>query len=153
VRRFRARHDHGTDAPAPGVGYDGMCTQCGWTGRFESDGTVKMVGHQFPCGGCGCMLRMRDEAIVILNEFGRGRHLTLQSLVADPAFRLLAVYFVGERGATRRHLARVPNYVDSRYDPDTELGTPVGERMTIQDLQALTFADCSFDLVVSSHVM
>ena len=135
------------------VVYDGMCNVCGWKGRFESDGTERMAGHQFPCGGCQAPLRFRSESVVLLQEYGRGLHFTLDALVDDPWFREHSVYFVGERGPTRRALARLPHYVDSRYLPDRPLGEDLGDRTSVQDLQDLTFDDCSFDLVMSSHVM
>jgi SAM-dependent methyltransferase len=79
--------------------------------------------------------------------------VTLDALVEDPWFRNHVVYYVGERGPVRRRLAQLPHYTESRYTPEVTLGTVVGDRATVQDLQQLTFADESFDLVVSSHVM
>ena len=133
--------------------YDGCCNLCGWTGRFESGTTLFRVGQQFACGACNSSLRFRDEAVVLLHEYGRGLHLTLDDLIEDPWFRDRAVYFVGERGPVRRRLATLPHYVESRYVADADLGRVVGDRATVQDLQHLTFADASFDLIVSSHVM
>ncbi len=141
------------DPTATPVAYDGVCNLCGWEGRFESDGVVFRVGQQFKCGGCRAALRYRDEAVVLLQEFGRGLHLTLDALVADPWFRAHSVYYVGERGPAHDRLATMPDYVESRYVPDAPLGDVVSERATMQDLERLTYADASFDLVVSSHVM
>jgi hypothetical protein len=143
--------------------YDGMCNLCGWVGRFESDATPLRFGEQFDCGGCAAALRFRDEAIVLLHEFGRGLYLTLDELVQDPWFRAHFVYYVGQRGPTRSRLQQLPHYLESRYVADAQLGQVVGRfrlrrwrrdnRATVQDLQQLTFPDQSFDLVVSSHVM
>src|SRR6266545_2884968 len=155
--RARSRVDHrpmaAVDPTATPVAYDGVCNLCGWEGRFESDGVVFRVGQQFKCGGCRAALRYRDEAVVLLQEFGRGLHLTLDALVADPWFRAHSVYYVGERGPAHDRLATMPDYVESRYVPDAPLGDVVSERATMQDLERLTYADASFDLVVSSHVM
>jgi hypothetical protein len=139
--------------PVPLAAYDGLCNLCGWEGRFESDAQPFRVGQQFKCGGCASALRFRDEAVVLLHEFGRGLHLTLDQLVDDPWFRDHSVYYVGERGPVRRRLAGLPHYVESRYTPDATLGEVVAHDVTVQDLQRLTFADESFDLVASSHVM
>jgi SAM-dependent methyltransferase len=98
-------------------------------------------------------LRFRDEALVLLQEYGRGAYLTLDELVADPVFRELSVYFVGERGPVRRRLESLPHYVESRFAPGVERGATLDHGVTMQDLQALTFDAESFDLIVSSHVM
>jgi len=133
--------------------YDGMCNLCGWEGRFESDAEPFRVGQQFKCGGCRSALRFRDEAVVLLHEFGRGLHLTLDRLIEDPWFQAQSVYYVGERGPVRRRLCALPHYVESRYVPDATLGEVIADGATVQDLQGLTFEDQSFDLVMSSHVM
>lgn len=140
-----------------------MCNLCGWVGRFEREATPFRSGEQVNCGGCAAALRFRDEAIVLLHEFGRGQHLTLDELVQDPWFQGHFVYYVGQHGPTRRRLRQLPHYFESPYVADTPLGQVVGgsrwrrwrrdRRATVQDLQRLTFPDESFDLVVSSHVM
>jgi SAM-dependent methyltransferase len=144
--------DIGSDS-ATLAAYDGVCNLCGWEGRFESDAHPFRVGQQFKCGGCNSGLRFRDEAVVLLHEFGRGLHMTLDDLVDDSWFRAHAVYYVGERGPVRRRLATLPHYVESRYTPEATLGDALGDGVTVQDLQQLTFPDESFDLIMSSHVM
>ena len=79
--------------------------------------------------------------------------MTLDDLVDDSWFRAHAVYYVGERGPVRRRLATLPHYVESRYTPEATLGDALGDGVTVQDLQQLTFPDESFDLIMSSHVM
>jgi len=91
--------------------------------------------------------------MVLLQEFGRGLYVTLDELIEDARFRDSSVYFVGELGPVRRRLATLPHYVESRYVDGAEPGLDLGDRTTSQDLQRLTFADESFDLVISSHVM
>src|SRR5690242_14213425 len=71
----------------PHVVYDGKCTLCGWEGRFEAAGGFRGAGGRFPCGGCGATLRFRDEAAVLVQELGRGLHLTLDALVDDERVR------------------------------------------------------------------
>ncbi|MEZ5167461.1 MAG: methyltransferase domain-containing protein [Acidimicrobiales bacterium] len=90
---------------------------------------------------------------MLIDEFGDGRQLHLDDLVAAPPLRDMRVYHVGSAGPIRRRLARVKHYVESRFEPDHELGSVLPDGFRNESLESLTFPDRSFDLIVSSHVL
>ncbi|MEM7139559.1 MAG: class I SAM-dependent methyltransferase [Actinomycetota bacterium] len=142
-----------TATPGVAASYAGFCALCGWHGVFSATDKREGIDHKFPCDGCGYFLRFRDEAQVLIDEFGDGRQLTLDELVETSRFRSLAVYHVGSTGPIRRRLRENPNYCESKFDPTQPPGADLGNGFTNQDLQGLSYDDESFDLVFSSHVM
>ena len=62
------------------------------------------------------------------------------------------MYNVGASGPARRLLRELPDYTESRYIEGAPLG-PATDGTRNEDLHRLTFADESFDLITSSHVM
>lgn len=127
-----------------------MCNLCGHVGRFEAQGD-RLAGA-FRCPRCNAGLRAQNEAVAVLEELGRGRHLSLSSAIEDDRIRGLSIYNVGVSGATRRWLAELPDYVESRYIEGAAPGE-VRDGTRNEDLHELTFDDESFDLITSSHVM
>jgi SAM-dependent methyltransferase len=89
---------------------------------------------------------------VIVDEFGRGRHASLATLVEDDSFMTLAVYNTGVAGPVRARLKTLPNYVESAFSDGAAPGDDV-DGVRHEDLLRLSFDDGSFDLVTSSHVM
>ena len=134
-------------------GYFGVCSICGHRGYFDVADAARPRDQEFACAACGRALRARDEAQVLIDEYGDGRQEILDELLALRWFRSLAVYHVGSIGAVRKCLRQLDRYVESRYEPDQPRGHPLDDGFVNQDLTALTFADQSFDLVYSSHVM
>lgn len=103
------------------------------------------------------------ESIVCLscNAFNRQRQIAGAILSGSPFASLrafvqgcpsLAVLNAESKGALHCELKRLTNYVGTEYlGPDLEGGTRV-DGVLHQDFQRLSFADRSFDLVVSSDV-
>lgn len=132
--------------------FNGVCSICGHHGVFEADAASQLAARAFPCSQCGAVVRFRNEAAVLVDELGRGRHLSLATLLADDACTRLAFYNTGVAGPVRGALRAMTNYVESHYRDGAEPGELVDGAMH-QDLQALSFTDDSFDVITSSHVL
>lgn len=145
----------GNDGQAAAEGQlqvDGQCAVCGGVGVFATPRDSKFAARSFPCPSCGAVVRFRSEATAIIDEFGRGRHLALASLVVDADFAGIAIYNTGIAGPIRTALQTLPDYVESTFLDGATPGE-VRDGVRHEDLQALSFADARFDLVTSSHVM
>ena len=62
--------------------YQGLCSICGKKGEFaprEGHGTRK----SYLCPHCRASLRWRDQAAIILDEFGKGLSISLANLAAS----------------------------------------------------------------------
>ena len=130
--------------------YEGLCNLCGAKGRFE--GELRRAREQFPCPSCGATLRYRDQAAAILTHFADGREVFLDRFVRSDACKRLSVLEAAIRGPFIRRFRHLPHYTQSYLFE----GVPPGEKrdgVVCQDLERMTFADESFDLVVSSDVM
>ena len=148
--RHLRRHPAGSGNLLP---YEGVCNLCGTTGTFNPGNIeVRFVARGYTCPDCGAALRFRNEAAAIVEEFGRGRHLSLRTLVEDIALHDLSVYNIGIAGPVRLWLRRFSHYVESTFFEGGQSGE-VREGVHHQDIQNLTYSDESFDLVASSHVM
>ena len=132
--------------------YPGLCSICGKSGAFTDSVDQRFAARSFPCPHCGSTLRFRNEASVILDEVGRGRHLSLSTAVDDPIVAQLSFYNTGVAGPVRAALRQLPDYVESYYWEDAEPGD-ARDGVLHQDLQSLTFDDDRFDVVTSSHVL
>lgn len=131
----------------------GRCACCGLDSVFALTDPAAPADGQFRCERCDASLRFRAEAQVLIDELGDGRERSLRELVRRPDVRRLAVYHVGSTGPVRARLRRLDHYVESRFDPGAAPGATLPDGFRNEDLQQLTFADESFDLVVSSHVL
>ncbi len=101
------------------------------------------------CAWCGSSLRSSGLARAIVDEVN-ARHGTaatrLRSLFRDARARSLAIAEINSAGNLHRFLARCPGLRYSEYGsrrPD----------VPSQDLMALSYADASFDLVVTSDTL
>lgn len=130
--------------------YAGQCEMCGAKGEFV--GTSLGARESFPCPTCRATLRYREQAGAILTHFGRGRFSFFTRFVRFPECQKLAILEAAIRGPFTRHLKGHPGYVQSYLFEDV----PPGESrdgVVCQNLEAMTFADQSFDLVITSDVM
>ncbi len=130
----------------------GYCTVCGEHQLFHSyepiDFPCKRNG--FGCGNCGAVARNRHVAHTIINEF-RGR-VDCSSLSEFSAKFDGNVWIGCVKEAVSRGLGSNPNVTRSEYLD----GVPAGEwrdGVLCQDIQATTFADAQFDLVISEDVL
>ena len=102
------------------------------------------------CRGCGASLRYRLQASAITATYGR-IDATLAELVLEPSFRELAIYEPGIVGPFRALLSELPGYVNSYYWANIAAGEE-HDGVRSEDLRSLTYADDSFDLVITSDI-
>jgi len=105
----------------------------------------------YRCRRCKASLRYRGQADAILRTYAQHGSTTIAALVKEPEFAALAFWEPGVLGPFREHFTTMPGYVMSDFWPDV---APGDERDGIrcEDLMALTFAEGSFDLVVTSDI-
>jgi SAM-dependent methyltransferase len=103
------------------------------------------------CALCRANLRMRAQARAVLDLLRlRMTSDLVARLSGDPQFVIFeaATNTVFRAAAVRR----APNYISSEYREDVPSGSLVDGIMN-QDLQALSFADSSIDIVLTSDVL
>ncbi|WP_269932386.1 class I SAM-dependent methyltransferase [Aminobacter sp. HY435] len=92
------------------------------------------------CSGCGSIPRERALALVLTRRFPDWRKLTIHE--SSP----------GLRGISPKLKRECPRYVASQFFPDKPLAKQI-EGFRNENLELQTFADESFDLVVTLDVM
>lgn len=124
---------------------DGRCPVCNKAATFFCfTSNIRESGY---CSRCGSFNRQRQMAQAVRRSFGIAGHAPL-ALAAGAA-----IYNTETTGAVHRVLRSHPGYVASEYfGADIPPGTKIKGRRH-EDLQRLSFADDSFDLVLSSDVM
>jgi SAM-dependent methyltransferase len=130
--------------------YAGQCEMCGAKGEFV--GTSLGARESFPCPTCRATLRYREQAGAILTRFGRGRFSFFTRFVRFPECQKLSILEAAIRGPFTRYLKGHPGYVQSYLFDDIAPGDS-RDGVVCQTLEAMTFADESFDLVITSDVM
>jgi SAM-dependent methyltransferase len=128
----------------------GRCAVCGVEGRFVRNSWVlsrdlrRRYGPALAdresrfCGHCGCSLRVRRIAEVLVGLYGTGA-ATLAELVREDGFRVLRIAEINSVGRMHPYLAEVPGLVHVEYPEE--------------DIQALTWDDETFDLVLTSETL
>jgi SAM-dependent methyltransferase len=130
--------------------YAGTCAVCGNVGTFER--RHRAIRETYRCSRCGSSLRERHQAQAILDTYGGARNRSLAGLVRRRGLARLRVYEPGTTGALRKHLSALPHYRQSDYyPPGSRDAAP--DNIPHQDLEALTWPDGRFDLVVSSDIL
>lgn len=136
----------------PGEPYSGHCAICGYAGTFER-GPARSIRESYSCPNCRFPLRWRDQASLIIDEFGDGQVLSLKQLVASGRLADVAIFEPALRGPFAAEFAELPKYTQSYFWPERPLGSVSEEGIRNEDLTRLTFNDDSFDLVVTSDVL
>ena len=90
------------------------------------------------CEHCGSSLRVRRIAEVLVALYGEGAS-SLAALVRENGFRALRIAEINSIGRMHSFLAESPRHVHVEYPEE--------------DIQALSWADESFDLVVTSETL
>lgn len=123
----------------------GTCPACGEGVRFQPfTDNLRESGN---CPKCGCSNRQRQMAWMLRRELG----LPAVGRLALPEG--VALYNTEANGPVHGFLEAYPDYVCSEYWGDkTRFGATV-EGVRNEDLQALSFNDASFDVVLSSDVL
>jgi SAM-dependent methyltransferase len=132
--------------------YLGLCNLCGTKGEFAA-GTGRSVRESYPCPQCRASLRYRDQAALILDEFSKGRSISLPNLVASGKLAEIDIYEPALHGPFVNQFKKLARYTRSYYWPNRERGSTDENGVRCEDLTNLTFPDNSFDLVVTSDVM
>lgn len=129
------------------------CTVCGARGRGVGvDG--RDLRESIRCEACGATNRQRQMGLVLAHAASAlvGRPLRDAADVAARAPEL-AVYNTEAQGPLHRALAGLPHYRCSEYLGPALAGGTVVDGVQHQDLQALSYADASLDLVLTSDVL
>lgn len=129
----------------------GACSICGNEGIFEK-GNERSLRESFPCPKCRFTNRWRDQASIILDEFGRGQALSLADLVNRKLVDDLNILEPALRGPFVQKFRPLPNYTQTYFWPEHPLGFLTPEGVRNEDLTRLTFEDDTFDLIISSDV-
>ncbi len=140
LRYFRPKYIFNT--------HRGLCTLCGKSTFFVLIDTKETVRNHALCVRCGSISRHRHLALWIVNTFRSRGIKSLADFVSHPE---LTVFNTSAKGAIHRALGSGPNITFSEYFDGVAPGD-YKDGILNQDLQSLTFADASFDLVISEDV-
>jgi SAM-dependent methyltransferase len=133
-----------TETTIPESGLPGICPVCGENSIFS--GFTQNTRESGFCSNCGSYNRQRQMAATIRDKF---RFAPYGEFDFFPSF---SIFNTESNGALHKALAKYARYTCSEFfGPDVERGTLINGVMH-QDLQALTFIDGTFDLVLSSDV-
>lgn len=138
--------------PVKANDFDGICSICGTKDRFTR-GEQRSLREAYACPKCRFTLRWRDQASIIIDEFGKGQSISLDQMVSRGALNHVSIFEPALRGPFATRFRGLPNYVQSYFWPDLDLGEMTPEGVRNEDLTKLTFEDDSFDLIISSDVM
>ncbi len=128
----------------------GRCAVCGAEGRLVRNGWVlsrdlrRRYGAALAdresrfCEHCGCSLRVRRIAEVLIGLYGTGA-TALAGLVCEDAFRALRIAEINSIGRMHPFLAEAPGLVHVEYPQE--------------DIQSLSWDDGTFDLVLTSETL
>ena len=126
------------------------CHVCGrWTVVAVRHANLRDTGV---CIRCRSFNRQRQAAVVICQSFGtHARSKSLREMARkNPHLR---VYNTEASRAIHRSLSSLPGYVCSEYMGSDVQGGTMMNGVRHEDLQALTFADETLDLVISEDVL
>jgi SAM-dependent methyltransferase len=128
----------------------GTCSVCGTAGEYRLE-AGRLLRGTLACTTCGAILRHRQQADVLLELYGEGAG-TIARLAKNRTFRRLDIYEPGLGGPFVKYLGALRGYRRSAFWPDVEPGD-TRDGVRCEDLQVLTYASTSFDLVISSEIM
>jgi SAM-dependent methyltransferase len=129
---------------------DGTCAVCGRRGRQRYSswvlsrelarrwGADLAARESLFCERCGSSLRVRRIASVLVDLYGE-RATTLAELVREDAFRALRIAEINSIGRMHPFLAEAPGLTHVEYPEE--------------DIQALSWDDACFDLVLTSETL
>jgi len=123
----------------------GACTICGTTVKFEPFN--ENLRESGACPHCGSSNRQRQMAWMLRREFG----VDASGPLAVPAG--VCVYNTEANGSLHQRLQAQPDYQCSEYWGDKAEFGEIVDGTRNEDLQALSFASASFDVVLSSDVL
>lgn len=151
------------DRQQAGEFLEGHCVVCGNSTRFHYM-NMMLWRESLNCGHCLTTSRYRSVARGILQALQGLRGIQSASLQALPRSGIEGVrvydtqppFYYQTCAYPLPDLLRQTGWIDvslSQYRPDLPPGALIGPGITNQNLEALTFADASFDIVITSDVM
>src|SRR5262249_30393009 len=124
------------------------CSVCGEVTTFRIAPGCSERAATCPC--CHAARRTRDLAAAILQTHAPAS----ASLSAGrTALADLSIFEAQATGPIHDLLAELPGYVCSEFYDDVQPGQLATNDVRCEDLQALTFADRSFDVVITQDVL
>jgi SAM-dependent methyltransferase len=123
---------------APVYAREGFCPICQRPARFSA--RYDWYRDHLFCAGCGSIPRERALALVLEERFPDWRRLRIHESSPEP------------RGISKKLAAHCRGYIATQYFPDLPPGAP-RNGFRNENLEAQSFADGSFDLVVTLDVM
>jgi SAM-dependent methyltransferase len=126
----------------------GRCNVCGKASVFWR-WHASEIRNDLKCVRCGSIARKRHVAKFVIGKLAPGAR-SLRELVRT---RRPSVYAADVGDALHRLFGAEPGWRFSAHDEAVERGQPIGPNATCQDLERLTFADASFDAVLTEDVM
>lgn len=129
---------------------ESACSLCGYPGPFPPFFPGASL-RETRCPQCRSSRRTRDLVRVLLQECGLEPILLLRE--ALQALRPWRIYELQAQGALHSRLRQLPRYTCSEYFPEYPSGSYNESGILCQDASRLSFADNSFDLVISQDVL
>lgn len=133
----------------PAHSYRSTCRVCGSSALFVRG--KRAIRETYACPSCRATLRYRVQASAILGLFPEIAAPSLKALAQAPGFAGLTIFEPGIAGPFRSLLQGLPSYMKSFYWSDLASGE-MRDGVMSQDLMALTLADASVDLVITSDI-
>ncbi|MGA1839392.1 MAG: class I SAM-dependent methyltransferase [bacterium] len=137
---FKCSNDHTHD--------HGKCFICGNEVDFRIERGCSL--RESWCPICKGSKRNRDLAKVIIKTFLGDDTLCLAS--AQPYLEDFAIYEAQSTGAIHKFLSKLPKYICSEYYNEVPGGSLNKEGIRSEDIEALSFSDNTFDLIITQDV-
>jgi SAM-dependent methyltransferase len=125
-----------------------QCYICGALYKLPNPETVTNFRETRLCHNCGASKRKIDLARVLLKVIGSGA-TCLSEATSD--LQNLKIYLLESSGPVHAALSGSRNFVCSEYWDDVPRGE-TKDNARCEDVQSLTFADATFDIVISQDV-
>ncbi|MGK7911921.1 MAG: methyltransferase domain-containing protein [Synechococcus sp.] len=127
----------------------GYCHVCGKNGVFIHE--INNTRKGYKCPHCSASLQYRHQAKVILDSLSN-RYKSFAEFSQTSVCENLSIYEPGIAGPFRKYLRQHSNYQQSYFWPDISTGEE-HDGIRCENLESSTFADNSFDLVISSDIL
>jgi len=124
------------------------CYVCGNTDGFVIEPGISL--RDASCPTCGARRRNSDLAKVIVQTYTGDSDLSLDE--ALPLLRGLTIFEAQAQGPIHDRLKDLPHYIASEFFDAIPLGECDPRGIRSEDLQHLTFANNTFDLVITQDV-